>query len=164
MMKRSKKSGNACGLVLVEVLVAVFIISISIIATTNVIQQSITLSSRALRSAQAGFLLEEGSEATKTIRDAGWSNITALTAGTNYYLSYNTSTNVWSLSTTSATIDSIFTRTIVISAVCRDGSYNIGSCGTADTGTKEVTVTVSWSNSGTTLSKTLSFYMSNIFS
>ncbi len=152
------------GFTLVEVLVACSIITITTFSLLSGAAKGIELSTRGLRQMQASYLLEEGGEAVKTIRDAAWTNISGLTVGTTYYLSYNNGTNVWSLSTTSNTIDSVFTRTVVLSAVNRDGSDDItASGGTTDTRTKKVVITVSWAASGTTVSKTLTLYIADIF-
>jgi prepilin-type N-terminal cleavage/methylation domain-containing protein len=165
-MKFFFKNNNSGGFTLVEVLIACAILSLCILALMTASSKGIQTSSQALRQTQAGFILEEGAEAVKTIRDASWSNISSLTTGTTYYLSFSTSTNTWSLSTTPPpTIDSIFTRTVVLSAVNRDSNDDIASSGTLDARTKKVTVTVSWPISdNTTSSKTLDFYISDIFS
>lgn len=155
--------GRSYGFALVEVLVACAIISTSVFAIMSASAKGVELSSRALQYGQASYLLEEGAEAVKTMRDAAWSNISSLTVGTTYYLSYSTSTNLWSLSTTSSTIDA-FTRTVVFSAVSRDSNDDITtSGGTIDTRTKKVTVTVSWATASGNLSKTLDFYLVDIF-
>ena len=112
---------------------------------------------------QASSLLEEGAEAVKTIRDNDWTTISNLTVGTTYYLSYSSVTNLWSLTTTPSTIG-IFTRTVVISAVNRDSNDDIvSSGGTLDVKTKKVTITTSFNSQSGTISKTLVFYISDIF-
>ncbi len=152
------------GFSLVEVLVACSIITVLTLGLFSASQKGIQLSDQSLKGAQASMLLEEGAEAVKTIRDANWTNISGLTLGTNYYLSYNTGTNVWSLSTTASTVDSIFTRKIVFSAVNRDVNDDITSSGgTLDSRTKKVTVSVSWSRQYATITKTLIFYVADIF-
>lgn len=159
---------NIFGFALVEVLVACSILSIltfSLISATN---KGINLSNVALRQVQASFLLEEGAEAVKIIRDTSWAGVSpnTITLGTTYYLSFNNSTNVWSLSTTPNTVDSYFTRKVVFSAVSRDVNSQdiVSSGGTTDTKTEKVTVTVSWLSSGVTMTKTLQFYIADIFS
>ena len=68
------------------------------------------------------------------------------------------------MSTTPNTVD-IFTRTINITNVKRDNNTkDISTIGTEDSGTKLVTITVSWVEGGITISKTLSFYILDIFS
>ncbi len=154
------------GFTLVEILIGCAIMTTMIFALMASAQKGINLSDKALKQTQANMLLEEGAEAVRSIRDSAWSNISGLTLDTNYYLSYNTSTNVWSLSTTpSATIDSTFTRTVVVSQVLRDATTeDIASSGNVDSRTKKITITVSWPTAeGTTISKDLPFYIADIF-
>ncbi len=147
---------------LVEVLVAVSIITLSVIAATAVAQKSVYVSRQALHVSQASYLLEEGAEAVRIVRDNGWSNLSALAPGTDYYPVFSGGT--WTLSTTPATIG-IFTRKINIANVNRDNATSdIAGTGTDDPGTKMFTVTVSWNEGGTSQSKTLSFYIMDIFS
>lgn len=147
---------------MVEVLMTISIITISVLGFMSVAQKSIYLSRQSTHTVQAGFLLEEGAEATRIIRDNGWNNISSLTSGTNYYLSFNGAT--WTLSTTLNTVG-IFTRRITISNINRDNSTSdISSTGTDDPSTKLITVNVSWLEGTTAVSKNLSFYISDIFS
>ncbi len=154
------------GFSLIEVLIACGIISVCIFALMTTATKGIQLSNQALRQTQASLLLEEGGEAVKSIRDTNWTTISSLTVGTTYYLSYSTSTNTWSLGTSvQSPIDSLFTRTVVFTAVNRDSNDDIvTSGGTLDARTKKVTVTVSWpSYDASTTSRTLTFYISDIF-
>lgn len=157
-----KKNNNNQGFLLVEVIVAFSIMSLSVIAAMWVAQKSIVVSRQAFHTNSAGFLLEEGAEAVRIFRDNGWTNISSLTNGTNYYPTF--SGGAWTLSTTPNTID-IFTRTVTVASVNRDvTTQDIASSGTNDPGTKLVTVTVSWIEGNTTVSKILKFYVTNIFS
>ena len=157
------RSKLVCGFTIIEVLIACSIISIFIFALMSVASGGIKLSSLALKQTQASFILEEGVESVKSIRDSSWTNISNLTLGTEYYLTFNNTSNFGTLETTSNTIDSTFTRKVVFSAVYRDANNDIASSGTLDTHAKKVTVTVSWVNSGVTSSKDLSFYLIDIF-
>lgn len=150
------------GFLTIEVLIGIFIITISILASMAVVQKSIYISRQALHFSQANFLLEEGAEVIRINRDDDWSNISSLLLNTDYYPLF--SSGSWSLSTTPNTVG-IFTRKINIANVNRDDTTDdISSIGTEDSGTKLVTVTVSWVEGGTTISKTLSFYILDIFS
>jgi len=132
------------GFMIVEVLIAASIITVSILAAMSVTQKSVYVSRQAFHITQAGFLLEEGAENTRIARDNSWSNVTAL----------NSSEQI-----------GIFTRTVVASSVSRDNTTkDISSTGVNDLGTKLITVTVSWLEGGTTISKTLQFYIMDIFS
>lgn len=156
---KNKKSGFS----LVEVVVASAIISIITFSIVSAGQKGLVLSQRAMHQTQASYLLEEGAEAVKTIRDTSWATISALTVGTTYYLAFNTSTNTWSLSTTNNTIDGFFTRKIQFADVYRDVNDDIASTGTLDSRTKKVDVTLSWPSDGGTVTKNLSFYIADIF-
>ena len=150
------------GFMLVEVVITTSIIVSSLLVLIAVAQKSISLSRQSLERGEASFILEEGAEAMKIIRDNAWTNISGLTAGTTYYLSWNGTT--WSTTTTASSIGN-FTRTVVVAAVNRDSSDDIALSGTADSGTKKITITVSWPlGDSTTLSKTVSFYVSDIWS
>lgn len=150
------------GFSLIEVLIATSVLSVLAVVLLSSTNKGIILSNQALDEVQAGFLLEEGAEAVKSLRDINWTNISGVTDNTNYYLSFNNTTNLWSLSVTPSKVDS-FTRVIVFSPVYRDANDDIASSGTLDAGTKKVTVTTSWPSNGNTISKSIPFYVSNIF-
>lgn len=156
------------GFSLIEVLIASAIISLCLFALVSAASEGYRLSKNTLRQNQANMLLEEGAEAVKSIRDIAWTNISSLTMGATYYLTFDTNSNTWTLGNSPISpIDAIFTRTIVFSNVERSASDDIVSSAGSwdDPGTKKVTITVTWvSYSGRTSSKTLSFYMSDIFS
>ncbi len=143
-------------------MVAVSIIAVSVLAAMVVAQKSVYVSRQAFHTAQAGFLLEEGAESVRILRDNAWTNISGLTNGTNYYPTFSGGT--WTLSTTANTVG-IFARKVTIGSVNRDSTTkDISASGTDDPGTKLVTVTVSWTEAGVNVTKTLQFYILNIFS
>ncbi len=148
---------------MVEVLITAAIMTGSILAVTAVAQKSIYVAREAFHVNQATFLLEEGAEAVRIARDSGWNNISTLTIGTTYYPSFSGGT--WILSTTSNVVG-IFTRTVVLANVNRDTSTQdiVSSGGTLDPNTKLVTVTVTWIEGGSTITKTLQFYIMDVFS
>lgn len=159
------KNKETKGFALIEVMIACALVATVTITLLSFAEKGLGLSSRSLRQVQATLIAEEGAEAVKTIRDANWTNISNLTLNTNYYLSYNNSTDVWSLSTTASSIDSIFTRAIVFNSVNRNSNNDIvGTGGTTDSGTIKVTVTVSWLSTEGANSKVLTLYITDIFS
>jgi len=159
MRKFSKNSG----FMVVELLIGVSIITVSIFAAMIVAQKSINVSRQALHVSQASFLLEEGAEAVRIVRDNAWSNISNLTASASYYPNFSGGT--WVLDSNLNTIG-IFTRNVSVSAVNRDDTTKdiVTSGGTTDAGTRLVTVTVSWLEGATTVSKSIQFYIMDIFS
>lgn len=157
-------SSRQKGFSIVEVVIASAIISASLLAIIGISQQSLVASRRALNTYVASTLLEEGAESVRIVRDSAWTNISSLSPATTYYPLF--SSGAWSLTTTASDgVVGIFSRTVTVSAVNRDASDDIvSSGGTADAGTKLVTVTVSWNEGGTVASKTISFYVSDLFS
>jgi Tfp pilus assembly protein PilV len=161
-MNQMNKILSQKGFMMVEILIAVSVIAVSVLAVMGVAHNSIRVARQSSHATQAGFLLEEGAESVRILRDNAWTNISALTPSTNYYPTFSGGT--WTLSTTPNTVG-IFTRTVNISTVKRDNTTNdISSSGTDDPDTMLVVVTVSWLEGGTTVTKTLSFYVMNIFS
>jgi Tfp pilus assembly protein PilV len=149
------------GFMLVEVLVAVSIITAAVLATMTVAQKSIQVSRQALHTAQVAFLLEEGAEAVRIVRDSAWTNISSFSLDTDYYPVF--SSNTWSLSSTPNTVGD-FTRIVRLTSVNRDDTTkDISETGTIDPDTKLVTVNVAWVEGGTTATKTLQFYIMKIF-
>lgn len=147
---------------MVEVLVAISIITVAMLAAMAVSQKAVYIARSTLHAEQATFILEEGAEALRIVRDNGWANISALAAETEYFPVFSGGT--WTLSATPSTVD-IFTRKVVLSSVKRDAaSGDIAAVGADDPGTKLVTVSVSWQEGGTLLTKTLRFYIFDIFS
>lgn len=146
----------------VEILIAISIITVSILAAMAVAQKAVSVSRQAFHATQAGFLLEEGAEAVRMLRDNAWSNVSSLSVNTNYYPTFSEGT--WILSTTANSVG-IFVRTVTVANVNRNNTTkDISVTGTNDPGTKLITVTVSWSEGGTTISKALQFYIMDIFS
>src|SRR3989344_6323039 len=157
-MKKTRKNR---GFMVIEMLVAISIITVSILATTAVAQKSVYISRQSFHATQAAFLLEEGAEAVRIVRDNGWNNISSLTPNISYYPTFLDDT--WTLSTTVNNVG-IFTRTVTIANVNRDDTTeDIASVGTDDPGTKLITVTVSWLEGGVAIIKTLEFYLADIF-
>lgn len=172
-MIKINKIKNNLGFTLIEVLVACSIITVSMLALMTTAQKGLSLSNQALIKSQANILLEEGAEAVKSIRDNDWTAISSLSLNTAYHLYFNTNTKLWSLnlSTTNLSgsipsypVDGVFGRTVTIASVGRDANYDIlASGGTVDTGTKKVTVTTTWNSPTGVNTKSLSFYITNIF-
>lgn len=150
---------------MVEVVIASFIISLVTLALMSAASSGIKLSERMLAQAQAGMITEEGVEAVKTIRDNSWATVSGYSFDTDYYLSFNTGSNSWTLSTTPTSfIDGRFDRKIRFYRVYRDDSDNITSYSAdVDSESREVQVITSWTSDGEVLSRQISFYISNIF-
>ena len=147
---------------MVEVMVAVSIITVAILSAMAVSEKAVQISRQAFHAEQAAFLLEEGAEAVRILRDNDWINISALAAGGDYFPVFSGGT--WTLSGTPATVG-IFTRTVSVEDVKRDAATgDIDNVGDNDPGSQLVTVSVSWQEGGTMITKILQFYIFDIFS
>lgn len=160
---------------MVEMMIAVSIISILVLVVMSVASKSITVSRQALHVSQANFLLEEGAEVVRIFRDNNsWSS------GTNFTnMFYNfavryipSSISSWTTSLpymSFGNLVGIFTRTVRADPVSRDNITNDivangASNSSVDSGTKLMTITVSWPEGEITVTKTLKFYIMDIFS
>jgi prepilin-type N-terminal cleavage/methylation domain-containing protein len=159
MNKKQKNKSKGFGLI--EMVVGISILAISLVGIGAVAQRSLMLSRQSLQETQASFLLEEGSEVMRLFRDTAWVNIGGLSTTTTYYLTYG---SAWATTTTANKIDGIFTRSVTVADVKRDGNGNddIVSSGVYDPGTKKITVTLSWMNGFATSTKTAQFYLTDI--
>ena len=129
------------GFALIEIILAIALFAIIITSVTGSIIYAQQSTSLAGNRARAVFLAEEGLEEARSIRDAGFSNLTDGTHGLAI------SGNVWTFSGSSDSTD-IYTRQITISSV--------------DENTKLVTCTVTWQqNAQRTGTVTLKTHLTN---
>lgn len=155
------KTHKTKGSVAIEVLIGSVIISLALISSVLLMGKAMNITRQIMYEAKAAFLLEEGVESVKSIRDTDWSDISSLVESQVYYISWNNGS--YQLSTTPSVIGD-FTKTVVFESVYRDSEDDIvSSGGTIDDGTRFVTVNVSWQNGESVLNKEISFYISNIF-
>lgn len=146
---------------LVEVMVASSVILIIMIGLYAVHTFFVSNTLQNTRKIKATFLLEEGIEAVKSLRDQNWSKITSFNPNTNYRITFES--GAWATTTAYVLIDSLYDRTFTVTAVSRNSSGDIvTSGGTNDTGTKKLTMTVAWSVNGATTTKTLSTYIADV--
>lgn len=152
------------GFTLIEVVLGVGILTMFFLANALYYEQARRVSEQTTRRIQSGFLLEEGVEAVKLMRDAGWSaRVATLTNGTRYYLHWDGS--AWLATTTPEQIENIFTRFFVLSPVERDAGDNIvSSGGVLDPGSRKAVVTVEWDTQKTaSSSESIETYITNLF-
>jgi len=160
-----KKEIEKKGIVLAEVLVSVFILSVILVVLISANNLYLKSSSSNILSAQAAYLSEEGIEATHTIINRSWSGFSSLSTSTTYYLYFSATSSSWNLvtSTSSATLTGIFTRKIKIYSVSRDLDHKIvNSGGTNDPNTKRVISEISWLDRGQAKTRSLTSYFTNL--
>ena len=126
---------------LVEVVIALAIFAFIATTVISLAVGGLTALVQGGDQTEAEAFAQEGLEATRSIRDGAWNEMTYAQSGVSI------SGNQW-VFTGEGTQDTLgsFTRTITFSAVCRDGSYNLTSCpgSFTDLHTRLVTVNVTW--------------------
>lgn len=156
---------NHKGFSLVEVVVGSAVLGVVFVSLISTYGTYIRASAQNASTIKTTYLIEEGIEAVKTMRDRGWTaNINSLTVNTPYYFDFTSS--FWKSTTTAEIIDVSYRRSFVLAPVYRDGNSDIvTSGGTLDADAKKVSVTVVFSTGTTTASttKTMSAYLTNIF-
>ena len=152
---------SSTGFGLIEIIAGTAIISVALVSLVTISQMSLSVSSETTSIVQASFLLEEGAEAIKILRDSGWGNIDSLSKGVPYYFEFSDSK--WGTTTVNNYIDGKFERSFVVDGVWRDINDDISSSGVFDHNTNKISVYVSWSGRNGTTTKEIIFYVTNIF-
>lgn len=151
------------GMALVEILIGSAIISMGILAASSAYSTYVSYALANQKNIQASYILEEGLEVMTFFRDKGWTaNISKLGTTTTYYLSW--SGTDWATTTTPQYVDGQFLRSISVTDVKRDGSDRIASSGMYDPNTKKITTTVDYSQGHATTTKSVSTYITNLYS
>lgn len=150
------------GFSLIEVVIGVAIISLSLFGLITALLAISNLEIRNLRQTQSAYLLEEGLEAMRFLRNNDWDNIASLETGENYWLTFEN--GAWVVSQSEGLINNLFDRRIIVAEVYRDNDFKLAETGTLDSETKKVTLTISWSHRGVTTTRTMTTYLTNIFS
>jgi len=152
------------GFGLLEVVVGLSILSLSYFALSNVARQMVRVGRETSRDLVASYLLEEGVEAIRAIRDGGWTTYITPLSGTKY-LTFRTSPSaLWQTTDTPETIDSVYSRSFDVASVYRDINQDITtSGGMLDPNTKKFTVTVTWHGSNATTTRSVATYLTNYF-
>jgi len=149
------------GFGLIEIVVGTSIISVAFLGLMSVANLSLKVLQKSSNNIKAGFLMEEGVEAIKIIRDDGWNNISSLSNGVNYYFDFDGIS--WTATTTSSYIDDIFERKFILNNVERDANDDIVVSGANDPNTKKITIYVSWKENNGTTTQSFSTYITNLF-
>lgn len=152
------------GIALIEIIVGVAIIASSFLSLGSIAHVSVRLADVGTERLQAVFLMSEGIEAVRTMRDRGWTmNIALLGTSTVYYLVFDAAQNQWSTTTTPQVVDVVFTRSFTLGEVRRAANADIvSSGGTVDSDTRKVSAKVSWSNRGRAHEESISTYITDL--
>lgn len=149
------------GFGLIEILIVTAIVSVGLLSIISFLIFSRGVTFKITRNTEAVSLAEESIEAARGIRDDSWAAISTLNNSTIYYPVI--SSGSWTLTTINpGLINNLYTRTVVLSSVSRDGNDDIVSNGgVVDTGTRKITSTVSWTENGKNEQVVLSTYITN---
>lgn len=148
---------------LIEVVIGVGIMTLTIVGLTNAYGLFIRSAAAQSKFVKAQFLLEEGVEALRTLRDESWSSLDGLTKSTTYWMSFDNSLSLWEATSTQTFVDGEFERSFVLDEVRRDGNDRIALSGTLDPGTIKVTVKVEWQFRNATNTSSVETYLANLF-
>ncbi|MCX6720507.1 MAG: hypothetical protein NTW11_01760 [Candidatus Staskawiczbacteria bacterium] len=146
MFQVLQNNKNNSGFLLLEIIISIAIIVIAFVSLIGVAFLAINTSSSVQKQTQADSLVREEFEAVRNFRDGTtWATnglgIINTGSANPYHAVINA--NKWTL-VAGVETTGIFTRSVVIDKVYRDGSGNISTSGTLDADTIKVTVTVSY--------------------
>lgn len=150
------------GFTLIEAVISVAVVSVVLMSVAGISTFLSKASFENTAKIQAAFLAEEGLEVMRILRDDDWTtNIASQSAGVPFFLIFNSGS--WQKTTEVFLIDGVFERSVVLTDVYRDGSFDIvSSGGTLDPNTKKFTVSVSWFSGGATTTRSLSTYLAKL--
>lgn len=160
-MKRHRLKDRGFGMI--EVVIGFTVLSVSLFSIAGFFQTALRASRATESAVQSDYLLEEGVEVLKSLRDSNYTNnFKNLSTTTTYYLAWNGTS--WVSTTTKTIIDSKFERKYTLADGKRDANSDIVSSGTADVDLKLATVSVIWWSPviGTT-TRSIQAYITNLF-
>lgn len=162
------------GFGLIEVLVATAIIGVTFFALVGTARLASVAVEDSVLNTRASFLLEEGIEVSKLLRDTGWNEHfnKRFTVGQTYYPVFTAGSNTWTLTASNpGLIDGLFTRTMTFTGVCRAtgtddivGPEPCAGGNYSDPDARLVRATVSWARRGGMVrTQEAETYLINIF-
>ncbi len=149
------------GIGLIEVVVGLSVIFVSMVSVMTAYNFFLKVANNNTMVVKAEFLLEEGVEALRFIRDKSWNDFSNIPTDTTYHLVFQEGT--WLATSTNLYIDDFFERKFSINNVYRDSGDDISETGVLDDGSRKVIVSVSWFGAGATSTRSTSVYLTNLF-
>lgn len=159
-MFNSKLQKNK-GVGLIEVIIGLAVISTSFLAVFSAYDFFMRVAIRNADSTKANFLLEEGVEVVRSLRDSSWNSFSGLSTSTDHYILFTGAS--WATTTSDVYIDDKFERKFIVSDVFRDADDNISATGVFDNGIRRVDVSVSWRIAGATSTLSAETYLANLY-
>lgn len=157
------------GFTLLEAIIGLGIVVSILTGLLALYAKYVSAFSRTPNAIVAQYLLEEGMEVVRMMRDNSWSNSLAkFSTTTPTRIIFSTTTSAWATTTQNVFVQGLFERTVSVADVRRDDVTKdittSPSNSTFDSGTRLVTIQVSWQDGPATTTKTLSGYLTNLFS
>ena len=163
-MLQHLSGNNKKGFYLIEILVAVAIISSSLISILGLTSFCLRVTSIINQTNKANNMAQEIMEQIRNFRDVtSWSTdgLGTLTPNIDYYVQKSGTPATWQLTQGTETVNG-FTRKAAFEDVIRDLNDNIvESGGVNDPNTKKITVTVTWQERGNDRQIELLSYFTN---
>jgi hypothetical protein len=156
-MNRNTRKGSG----LVEIVVAGAILSAVSLTFLGTLSLLSRFHQKDMLTIKGQLLAEEGLEALRLMKGAGWSVLSSMPTGTARYLALGSSS--WTATTTPEVVDGQFSRSFMLSQVRRGATDDIvSSGGTVDPNTLLAEVTVSWLWRSATSSVTYRTYVTSL--
>lgn len=154
-------TNNQSGFSVMEIIVAASLFVIFVAGIYQILIFSTKSIHQSARKVEAAYLVQEGIEVVRTLRNNGWAaNVAPLVVGQIYYPEI--ASGSWILSSANpGVLSEIYTRTVVLDTVYRDASDDIASSGDVDPDIRKITVNVSWQEAGISKQVEIETYMSD---
>ncbi len=165
MKLASSKLNSHRGFALVEILVAIAAVGIVVLSIVQITQLFLRVARLSSQRVEAIFLLQEGAEGIRFLRDTSWhDHIDTMTTGTPYYLLFTSGT--YSVTANEpALVNGVFQRTITLFDVFRDDTTDdiVQTDGVLSTSTKRIEINVSWKTGAVTTTENMELFLGDIF-
>lgn len=140
---------RSLGITVIEALVGISILGFAMVFIAHSQTTFFNASGLAMRTTHATYLAEEGQEFIRFLRDEDWTQLTALTNGTDYYFDVDAADIDI---TSSPEVIGEFSRKFTLSPLNRDANDDfVETGGSSDAGGRIATVTVTWGTQTVTL-------------
>ena len=160
-MKNFYSTQKRSGFGMIEMIVGAAVLSTALLGISTFFQSTLSVSNTTKSAIQGDYLLEEGVEVIKLLRDTNYTNnLKTLATGVDHY--YLWTGAVWATTTVNTFVDGQFERKFTIANVTRDSTDDIAAAGTYDPDTKLITVSVAWGTKGSTTTRSIATYITNL--
>ena len=147
---------------LIEIIIAVAVGTITILAAVTLLVLMLRISGQDVSFQKGSFLEQDLIDDFSVTVGRDWQEVAGTTEGIDYYLATTTTEGIFDVvaGTSKIIIDGVeYTRFFRVSSVTRDAAGKISGTGTIDASTKKVDVFVTWPLKGETTTVSVSKYV-----